>query len=88
MSHVFRTPVSLPWSDLDAINHVNNATYLRYLEETRIQWLNAQEAAWFDDERAPVLASARSGPTNRTKVNASPRVTGAARTRPITSWAT
>ena len=54
----FHFRISPRWGDLDAMNHVNNATYLRYLEEARIQWLNAQEAAWFDDERAPVLASA------------------------------
>ncbi|SIQ50482.1 acyl-CoA thioesterase [Solilutibacter tolerans] len=63
MSHdiaenVFRFRISPRWGDLDAMNHVNNATYLRYLEEARIQWLNAQDTAWFDGERAPVLASA------------------------------
>ena len=54
----FRMELSPRWGDLDAMNHVNNATYLRYLEETRIQWLNAQNTAWFDEESAPVLASA------------------------------
>ena len=57
-AEAFRFRIAPRWGDLDAMNHVNNATYLRYLEEARIQWLNAQEAAWFDDERAPVLASA------------------------------
>lgn len=46
------------WGDMDAINHVNNATYLRYLEEARIQWLTALDTPWFDDDHAPVLASA------------------------------
>ena len=54
----FRVPFAPRWGDLDAMNHVNNATYLRYLEEARIQWLNAQDTAWFDAENAPVLASA------------------------------
>jgi len=54
----FRVPFAPRWGDLDAMNHVNNATYLRYLEEARIQWLSAQDTAWFDAENAPVLASA------------------------------
>ena len=37
MSHVFRTPVSLRWSDLDAFNHVNNSRYLTFLEQARIE---------------------------------------------------
>lgn len=63
MSHdiaqnVFRFRISPRWGDMDAMNHVNNATYLRYLEEARIQWLNALDTAWFDEHRGPVLASA------------------------------
>ncbi len=63
MSHdiaqnVFRFRISPRWGDMDAMNHVNNATYLRYLEEARIQWLNALDTAWFDESRGPVLASA------------------------------
>lgn len=54
----FRMELSPRWGDLDAMNHVNNATYLRYLEEARIQWLNSQNTAWFDEDSAPVLASA------------------------------
>ena len=54
----FRVPFAPRWGDLDAMNHVNNAIYLRYLEEARIQWLNAQDTAWFDADNAPVLASA------------------------------
>lgn len=42
-----RTVVEVPlrWGDMDAYQHVNNATYLRYLEEGRIQAF--QE--WFGD---------------------------------------
>ncbi len=55
---VFRMQLAPRWGDLDAMNHVNNATYLRYLEEARIQWLSAQDTEWFDDDHGPVLASA------------------------------
>ncbi|RMH94418.1 acyl-CoA thioesterase [Lysobacter pythonis] len=57
-AHCYRMELSPRWGDLDAMNHVNNATYLRYLEEARIQWLNDQDTAWFDADNAPVLASA------------------------------
>lgn len=58
IANAYRFRIAPRWGDLDAMNHVNNAVYLRYLEEARIQWLNAQHTAWFDGERAPVLASA------------------------------
>ena len=57
-AEAFRFRIAPRWGDLDAMNHVNNATYLRYLEEARIQWLQAQDTPWHDEARAPVLASA------------------------------
>ena len=58
MSHVFRTPVSLRWSDLDAFNHVNNSRYLTFLEQARIEWFETLDEPWMDDHSAPVVASA------------------------------
>lgn len=37
MRHSFQCP--LRWSDMDAFGHVNNAVYLRYLEEARIDFM-------------------------------------------------
>ncbi len=34
---VFRHVVQMRWGDLDALNHLNNAMYFRYLEEARMQ---------------------------------------------------
>jgi acyl-CoA thioester hydrolase len=34
------TKIKVRFSDLDAIEHVNNATYLSYLEEARIKYFN------------------------------------------------
>ena len=31
--------IEIRWRDLDAMNHVNNAVYLTYLEEARDEWL-------------------------------------------------
>jgi acyl-CoA thioester hydrolase len=35
------TVVPLRWSDMDAMGHVNNATYLTYLETAREPWFEA-----------------------------------------------
>ncbi len=37
--HVTRMPIR--WGDMDAMGHVNNTVYFRYIEQARI--------AWFDD---------------------------------------
>ena len=29
------------WGDMDALGHVNNTVYFRYMEQTRIEWLYA-----------------------------------------------
>lgn len=53
---LFVAPISVRWRDLDAFNHVNNANYLTYLEEARLQWLQ-QVRDWFSEEAMPVLAA-------------------------------
>jgi acyl-CoA thioester hydrolase len=56
MSKPFRTPIPLRWSDLDAFNHVNNARYLTFIEQARIEWLEGLDGRWVTDEYGPVLA--------------------------------
>ena len=34
--HTMRMPIR--WGDMDAMGHVNNTVYFRYLEQARIQW--------------------------------------------------
>lgn len=53
---VFRMPVPLRWSDLDAFNHVNNARYLTFIEQARIEWLETIGEPWVTDDYGPVLA--------------------------------
>lgn len=36
----FRKPVNIRFSDFDMLAHINNANYLTYLEEARIQYFN------------------------------------------------
>ncbi len=39
MSHVVYTLVTeVRWRDMDAFNHVNNASFLGYVEEARVRW--------------------------------------------------
>ena len=53
---LFVASIEVRWRDLDAFNHVNNANYLTYLEEARLQWLR-QVRDWFNAESMPVLAA-------------------------------
>jgi acyl-CoA thioester hydrolase len=56
---VFRTEMDVRWRDLDAFNHVNNATFLTYLEEARLLWLESLPGPWLGEHSAPVLAAAQ-----------------------------
>lgn len=56
---LFTARIAVRWSDLDAFNHVNNATYLTYLEEARLQWLDALQGEWISEGAAPVLAASQ-----------------------------
>ncbi len=46
------------WGDMDALGHVNNTVYFRYMEQARIEWLHAQaELAMYGDS-GPVIVNA------------------------------
>jgi acyl-CoA thioester hydrolase len=34
--------IPIRWGDMDAMGHVNNVSYFRYLETARIEWLNGE----------------------------------------------
>ena len=45
--HTMRMPIR--WGDMDAMGHVNNTVYFRYMEQARIGWFDAlvpEETAW------------------------------------------
>jgi acyl-CoA thioester hydrolase len=45
--HVERIPIR--WGDMDAMGHVNNTVYFRYMEQARIGWFDGmvpQDEAW------------------------------------------
>ncbi|HEV7776237.1 MAG TPA: thioesterase family protein [Luteibacter sp.] len=54
---LFTATIDVRWRDLDAFNHVNNSTYLTYLEEARLQWLATVPGPWADENAMPVMAA-------------------------------
>ena len=54
---VARVAIGVRWGDMDAFNHVNNAEYLRYLEEARVQWLASIPGMSLSGPIAPVLVA-------------------------------
>lgn len=52
-----RADLAVRWRDLDAFDHVNNSSYLTYLEEARLQWLGTLPGPWMSATAAPVLAA-------------------------------
>ena len=39
LAHVERMPIR--WGDMDAMGHVNNTVYFRFMEQARISWFSA-----------------------------------------------
>lgn len=37
---VYRMTIPIRWGDMDAMGHVNNTVYFRYMESTRIEWFD------------------------------------------------
>ncbi len=54
---LYRMPMELRWRDLDAFNHVNNSSFLTFLEEARIHWFTSLGTEWVTDTIAPLLAA-------------------------------
>ncbi|TXH65276.1 MAG: acyl-CoA thioesterase [Lysobacteraceae bacterium] len=54
---LLQMPIELRWRDLDSFDHVNNASFLTYLEEARIRWFNSLGEGWLTDSTMPLLAS-------------------------------
>jgi acyl-CoA thioester hydrolase len=52
-----RVPLRVRWRDLDAFEHVNNASFLTFLEEARLVWLGSLAGEWMGESFKPVLAA-------------------------------
>ncbi len=55
---VFELRMPIRWGDMDAMGHVNNAVYFRYLEQLRISWFEAMGFAPDPGGQGPVIVNA------------------------------
>ncbi len=55
---VFEMTVPMRWGDMDAMNHVNNTIYFRYLETVRIEWFRTIGCVPDPRGEGPVIVNA------------------------------
>jgi acyl-CoA thioester hydrolase len=55
---VFEMVIPIRWGDMDAMGHVNNAVYFRYLETLRIEWFRRLGSMTNPDGIGPVIINA------------------------------
>lgn len=55
---VFETHIAVRWGDMDAMGHVNNATYFRYMETARIDWFRSIGCVPDAHGEGPVIVNA------------------------------
>ncbi len=60
MTHklVHATRMAIRWGDMDAMGHVNNTVYFRYIEQARIEWFSEIDSTPVPDGEGPVIVSA------------------------------
>ncbi len=54
----FEMRIPIRWGDMDAMGHVNNTVYFRYLETIRIEWLNQVGGTPDPHGEGPVIVNA------------------------------
>jgi len=55
---VYQTRIPIRWGDMDAMGHVNNTIYFRYLEIVRVEWFEQLQAAPNPKGQGPVIVNA------------------------------
>ena len=55
---VFEMTMPIRWGDMDAMGHVNNTLYFRYLEICRIDWMHAVGCEPNPQGEGPVIVNA------------------------------
>ena len=55
---VFEMRLPIRWGDMDAMNHVNNTSYFRYMETCRIDWMRAIGCQPDPQGEGPVIVNA------------------------------
>jgi acyl-CoA thioester hydrolase len=55
---VFEKQIPIRWGDMDAMGHVNNTSYFRYLETVRIDWMYSIGCVPDPKGEGPVIVNA------------------------------
>ena len=55
---VYEMRIPIRWGDMDAMGHVNNTVYFRYMEQIRISWFDAIGFAPDPKGEGPVIVNA------------------------------
>ena len=55
---VYEMVIPIRWGDMDAMNHLNNAMYFRYLEIVRIEWMRSIGCMPDSAGEGPVIVNA------------------------------
>ncbi len=55
---VYEMTIPIRWGDMDAMGHVNNTTYFRYLETIRIEWMRSIGCQPDPTGEGPVIVNA------------------------------
>ncbi|WP_313075034.1 thioesterase family protein [Melaminivora sp.] len=55
---VHQMELDVRWGDMDAMGHVNNAVYFRYMETLRVDWFGVIGATPDPSGQGPVIANA------------------------------
>jgi acyl-CoA thioester hydrolase len=55
---VYELAIPIRWGDMDAMGHVNNTVYFRYLETVRIDWMSSIGCKPDPNSEGPVIVNA------------------------------
>ena len=55
---VYEMVIPIRWGDMDAMGHLNNGTYFRYLETARVDWMYSIKATPDPKGEGPVIVNA------------------------------
>jgi acyl-CoA thioester hydrolase len=55
---VYETVIPIRWGDMDAMGHVNNTLYFRYMETARIDWCESMGCLSDQASEGPVVVNA------------------------------
>lgn len=55
---VHRMQIAVRWGDMDALGHVNNTVYFRFMEQGRIDWLHSLNCVPDQDGNGAVIVNA------------------------------